>query len=182
MTRPFLLFVAIATTLALLAGCEKYEYIDYKAQQEAEIRLLKEFYKTTTFDSIKTLPNDSIFDLSGEDSTGMFFVRKQEGAGDKITLGKRVGVRYTQYVITRDSTQTAIMENTDADNLASLDPFTFTAGSGSIRGLDIAVQQMSLGGKGLVILPTAYWSSSGYYGYSSYYTLIFDFEITYLEK
>lgn len=180
MTKTVLFFAALITASSLFIGCEKYEYIDYKAMQEAEMSMLKDFYLTDAFDALMKM-GDTI-DKRGPELTGMILTIKEKGDGDKVTIGKQIGIRYHVARIVHGSKGT-LDTDTLYNNFADLNPKVFTVGSAPERGLDYAVQQMNLGGKGIAVLPTSYWnSSSGYYGYSDYYTLIYHFEITYLGK
>ena len=91
--------------------------------------------------------------LSGADSlsSGVYYVRTQEGEGDVVSQGARVQVRYTGLLL--DGTVF------DSNLAAGRDPFEVVIGeSESIEGFARGIEQMRLGEQGTIVMPshTAY--------------------------
>jgi FKBP-type peptidyl-prolyl cis-trans isomerase len=106
--------------------------------------------------------------------SGLIAIVSQEGAGAKPSIGQKVTVHYTGY----------LLDGTKFDS--SVDrgqPFTFTIGKGQvIQGWDEGIALLSPGAKAKLIIP----SSIGYGGRNMgsippYSTLIFDVELLKVE-
>lgn len=155
----------IRTSLVLLAvlfiatGCEeKYKYIDYSKFEKEEKAILKEFYESSKWDSIKDLSTHYIDD---RDSTGLMYLERVKGTGDSVLMGKRVGIRYTYYLLTYDKNEELAIIYRDSNNDFE-GPLVFTVGEtfgenyqgGVFRGFDLGVMKMCNYGKSTFILPS----------------------------
>jgi hypothetical protein len=178
MSKTIKSFFAIALIALSFVGCEKYQYIDYRAMAENEQQILDEFYDSPIFDSLIQLGDTT--DARGSKNNGWFLITKDVGTGDKITTGKIVGLRYTLYVLGRDNGKVTFTDT--IDNYSKLDPDLFIAGSSEIMGLNYAIANMRKYGKGIVVLPSTWWEKQNSYQPSNYYSIVYDFEVTYLEK
>jgi hypothetical protein len=183
MAKSLVVSLGILLTVLMFFGCEKIKYIDYKALADAEKQLMTDFYASAMFDSLKHLAvagKDSIVDERGDDNMGYYIIYTQMGTGDRVTSGKYVGIRYTEYGLGRENDNVAFVDTTN--NYAGKDPYRFVAGNSPMRGLDLALANMNMFGKAIVVLPSVYWERLSVYETSSYTPLVFDIEVTYLGK
>ena len=108
-------------------------------QRIAEDTIIKAYLETQ-----QLLDADSL-------AAGVYYLRTQEGEGDIVSQGDRVQVRYTGQLL--DGTVF------DSNVAADRDPFEIViGGSGSIEGFARGIEQMRLGERGTVVMPshTAY--------------------------
>jgi FKBP-type peptidyl-prolyl cis-trans isomerase FklB len=105
---------------------------------------------------------------------GIYYTVKLIGTGAKPIIGNEVKLAYSGWLW---NDTTSYDSPLDADNAfdASSDGTTFTVGSGLIEGLNLAVQNMTVGSKWRVFIPYYLgYGSSGTTSIPAYSTLIFD--------
>ena len=172
-------FVTIILISSLI-GCEKIELTDYTANKKAEIDLLNDFYAKTYNNKFDSLLNLGIAIVDERDSTGILLIHRVIGNGDKVEYGKKVGLRYTRYLIYRDSLNNSpqLFTNPSYSNLTETDLFVYTAGSTSNTiisgGLDYAIRKMNKNGEASIVIPSTISSSS--------FNEIWDIDIQYIGK
>jgi len=107
-------------------------------------------------------------------NSGLIAVVSQEGSGAKPTVGQKVTVHYTGYLVNGTKFDSSVDRG---------EPFSFTIGKGQvIQGWDEGIAMLSPGAKAKLIIP----SSIGYGGRNMgsippYSTLVFDVELLKVE-
>ena len=107
-------------------------------------------------------------------NSGLIAVISQEGSGAKPTVGQKVTVHYTGYLVNGTKFDSSVDRG---------EPFTFTIGKGQvIQGWDEGIAMLSPGAKAKLIIP----SSIGYGGRNMgsippFSTLVFDVELLKVE-
>ena len=151
--------LVLLAVLSIATGCEeKYKYIDYSKYEKEEKEILKEFYESAKWDSIKDL---STLYIDDRDSTGLMYLERVKGTGDSVMVGKQVGIRYTYYLLTFDKNENPAIIYGDSNN-NSEGPLVFTVGEtfeeyyqgGVFRGFDLGVMKMCNNGKSTFIMPS----------------------------
>ena len=107
-------------------------------------------------------------------NSGLIAVVSQEGSGAKPTVGQKVTVHYTGYLVNGTKFDSSVDRG---------EPFSFTIGKGQvIQGWDEGIAMLSPGAKAKLIIP----SSIGYGGRNMgsippFSTLVFDVELLKVE-
>lgn len=182
-----LLSSLITLCIALgISSCETYEYVDYKAMEDKEKQMLTDFYASALFDDLAKDSIRSVDGRSADKNTGWYLLVKDNGSGDKVVQGKYVGIRYTSYLMGYKKNATTNIEEVayidTSYNYTQIDAYIWQTGLGDMKGLDYSVQQLNKYGKGVVIMSSFFWETVNYYTPSSYTPVVYDFEITYLQK
>ncbi|MGQ1946598.1 hypothetical protein ACT3CD_05805 [Geofilum sp. OHC36d9] len=169
---PFLLL----SILAISVACEdnSYNSINYEEMEAEELAILGEFYDNSdAWDSLLTISTDTIDKRS---SSGLMYLERVKGTGDSVLVGKQVGVRFSSYVLDRDSLGKPALFLYES-NTNSPAPHTFVVGSGDAyyTGLEEGVSYMKNFGKSTLILPSTI--STG----RSYLTMVVDVEVVFVE-
>ncbi len=126
--------------------------------QEQEDKKLKEYL---TSEKITTEPNES----------GLYFIKTQEGTGEKAVTGKTVVVHYTGYFLDGEVFDSSVTRK---------QPFEFNLGAGMvIAGWDEGVAMMQVGDKARLIIPSniAYGSRGAGKAIPPFTTIIFDVKL-----
>ncbi len=108
--------------------------------------------------------------------TGLIYYELETGEGDKVIAGKEVGYRFVSYYINRNDTSNVPELVAYDSNYGEINPVYYTAGDDNqATGIDYSLRQMRKGGRSRAILPS---TIAG----TSYLTIVYDFEVTYLSK
>jgi hypothetical protein len=185
MTRILSSTLIALCLLLFVSSCETYEYVDYQAMEDAEKKLLDDFYASKLYTDTLAPQADTIY-RSKRDSInqGWVFLRKSKGTGDKLIAGKYVGIRFKEYIIKHDPKGNVILSplGDPNHNYGEMDAFMNAVGSCSMIGLDSAFAVLNNYGKGMIIMSSNYWEVPSYYSPGSYTPKAIDFEITYYQK
>jgi len=117
---------------------QKAAKADAAKQNEIDDKLLKEYFAKNKISATKT-------------ASGLYYVISQKGSGDNAKPGNKVTMNYTGKLLDG----TVFDSNTDPSK-GHVQPFTFTLGQGMvIKGWDEGVQQLKLGSKGTLYIPSS---------------------------
>ncbi|MBS2097523.1 hypothetical protein [Carboxylicivirga linearis] len=190
--------------LVSIVGCETYSYTSPQEYLDNELKLLNKFYSQI----IDTVDNDiertwlekstaeSLDTIDHRQTTGMLLFHTKIGEGDSIKLYKRVGYRYTAYVVGAYTDTVEVDGETIVNDLTGMfysssneyanAPMFYNAypitdsnsayGTGVPLGVNEAILNMRYGGECRVVVPSSLNSNVGYTTY------IYDLRVTYLEN
>ncbi len=144
------LYTVLLLCLASIAACS-----DFETQREQDERLIEEYITENNLDAQET-------------TGGVYYVVEEEGNGEFPVFNSVVTVNYEGYFLN------GFVFDSSYDNG---NPITLAL-AGTIAGWQVGIPEFSKGGKGKLIIPSAY----GYGGYGSGVVppntvLVFDIEL-----
>ncbi|PWD98325.1 hypothetical protein [Marinilabilia rubra] len=171
-----LLILAVLAGSVMINACDEGYRINTKELLQEEQALMEEYFNEEK-DSLAQL-GDSIDDLR---TNGFAFFETQEGTGDSVKVGKKVGFRCIYYEIVRDSLGVPFLFES-YNNYGDPSPKIYIAGNPDIYnniypGVDEAIKNMTYGSKARAFISSRLWT--GNYDYTPW---VVDLEVTYLEK
>lgn len=168
------LITSVIVGSIFMNACDEGYTINTKKMIQDEQDLMDEYLKQVE-DTLAEM-GDTINKMEEQ---GYLFFELEEGTGDSVEIGKKVGYRYVYYQIARDSTDVATLYAYES-NYRSEKPVTYTVGApnaydGIYEGIDLAIRNMKMGAKARVFITSSLWNND-------YNPRAVDIEITYLEK
>jgi len=174
--------------VGFVACSDNRKYVNPKEMIEAEQVLLDRYYNETMGSGRTRLDSMSAAALDTVDhrfESGLMLFHTKFGDGDSIKLFKRVGYRYTAYIVRDTSGYT--YEELLGTNEYEISPATYQTyiinDAASARqpgnpplGINEALQHMRMNGECKIVLP----SSIG--GNNNYKTTVYEIKVTYLEQ
>lgn len=193
-----LFFIALGALLISIASCKKTEYKSPQEYLDEENELLVKYYDELVNigedgnpinDStrLEVMTAEAIDTVDHRLESGMMLFHTKQGTGDLIPANKRVGYRYSLYLIEEIEGVTGNTYGTsnlyaDSPEVFATLPLVYSTSDlqrqlgGIPVGVNEAVQYMRLGGKSKIILP------STINGLSGYNSVLMELEITYIDQ